>query len=79
MLRVHEDCMNNLFQIIFKIYLLPVPILVPNNGAMNSETSAVMTRMPARFSQKPAFITCGSRTSLVPNTIAFGGVPTGIM
>ena len=35
--------------------------------------------MPARFSQIPAFIICGIRTSPVPNTIAFGGVPTGIM
>ena len=49
------------------------------NVATNSVTSAVMTRMPARFSQKPAFIICGIRTSPVPNTIAFGGVPTGIM
>jgi hypothetical protein len=46
---------------------------------MNSVTNAVMTKMPARFSQKPAFIICGSRTNPVPNTIAFGGVPTGIM
>ena len=51
----------------------------PSNVATNSVTSAVMTRMPARFSQKPAFIICGSRTNPVPNTIAFGGVPTGIM
>src|SRR4029453_10870733 len=48
----------------------------PNNGTMNSVTNAVMTKMPARFSQKPAFIICGSRISPVPNTIAFGGVPT---
>ena len=35
-----------------------------------------MTRMPERFSQTPAFIICGMRTSPVPNTIALGGVPT---
>src|SRR5512144_624285 len=35
--------------------------------------------MPLTLSQKPALIICGIRTSPVPNTIAFGGVPTGIM
>ena len=45
----------------------------------NSAHNAVITRMPARFSQIPAFIICGIRTSPVPNTMAFGGVPTGIM
>ena len=46
---------------------------------MKNHASAVMTRMPERFSQKPAFIIWGSRINPVPNTIALGGVPTGIM
>jgi hypothetical protein len=37
---------------------------------MNSVASAVMSRMPARFSQKPACIICGSRTSPVPTAPA---------
>ena len=51
----------------------------PNTGVRNSTARTVMSRIPARFSQRPAFIIWGSRTRPVPNTIAFGGVPTGIM
>ena len=38
-----------------------------------------MTRMPARFSQKPAFIIWDSGTSPLPNTIAFGGETINVM
>jgi hypothetical protein len=47
---------------------------------VNSVVSAVMTRMPARFIQNPAFIISGSGTSPVPNTIALASVarPSGV-
>ena len=39
----------------------------------------VITATPAMFIHTPALIICGMVTIREPNTIAFGGVATGIM
>jgi hypothetical protein len=43
---------------------------------MRKQVRPVIGTMPLTFSQSPASIICGMCTRPVPNTIAFGGVPT---
>lgn len=48
-----------------------------NTNRPSSQTKPTMIGTSRKFSHKPAFAICGRRTSPLPNTMTFGGVPIG--
>ena len=56
-----------------------IPASMPKTAVPKSMNINEITKMPARFKKNPILAISKTRTRLLPNIIAFGGVATGIM